>query len=504
MFAASRWLWLVFPWLLGGCTERIPRGQDDGRSGAEDSTAPYHEGSDSGGGAEASGGFDAENVDGRVTGDATTDVSDVDATTLDATTLDATTLDATALDATTLDATTLDVAALDATTLDATALDATALDATAPDVISEDSGTGDAAGAGLGLTTANATCARRSNGTVACWGLNSAGQLGDGTMVNSSRPVAVRGITDATALGIGVLNGHNCVVRAGGTVWCWGTSVSGVLGNVTVTGSWTTTPVQVLDIVDAVEVGVGGQHTCARRANGTVACWGSGVFYWSLGDPSVMISYRPVQVVGLDQAVELSVGANHSCARRVDGTVVCWGFNSYGGVGNGAVSVRAAPSRVLGVSDAVEVAAGQQHSCARRANGTVVCWGGNSFGQLGAGSAAGAMALSPVAVVGLTDAVEVAAGHFHTCARRAGGSVVCWGVNVNGQLGAGSAVGMMALSPVAVAGLTDAVEIAAGYAGSCARRANGSYVCWGDNTYGQLGDGTRTNSSVPVAVLAGP
>lgn len=334
------------------------------------------------------------------------------------------------------------------------------------------------------------TCAARASGIVMCWGDNRSGALGDGTLVNRTRPVAVVGLLDgveASAGGSIFLGQHSCARRAGGTVACWGYGMYGQLGDGGTAS--TTTPVPVSGLTDAVEIAVGGLHSCARRTGGTVACWGQG----SLPTPSA--------VAGLSDAVEISGGGRFTCARRAGGTVVCWGDNSFGQFGNGTTASSTTPVPVSGLSDAAEIATGTWHACARRAGGTVVCWGENGNGALGDGTTTDRF--TPVTVSGLTDAVEIAAGAEHTCARRAGGTVVCWGFNAYGEIGDGTTA-TRRLTPAVVSGLTDAVEIASGQDAShtCARRAGGGIVCWGNNAYGQLGDGSFTSPRrVPVAVV---
>ena len=130
-----------------------------------------------------------------------------------------------------------------------------------------------------------------------------------------------------------------------------------------------------------------------------------------------------------------------------------------------------------------------QSPAARRASGHVVCWGYNRFGGLGDGST---RSLTPVPVVGLTDAVEIHAGTAHTCARRSSGEVACWGLNTDGQLGDGTT--MRRLTPVPVVGLGDAVEVSLYALATYARRSGGQVVAWGYNQSGGLGDGTDTRS----------
>jgi alpha-tubulin suppressor-like RCC1 family protein len=194
----------------------------------------------------------------------------------------------------------------------------------------------------------------------------------------------------------------------------------------------------------------------------------------------------------------LAAGDRHSCARRASGQVLCWGNNEYGQLGQDTAELdHVPPAAVADLADAVEVAAGGVHTCARRASGQVLCWGQNLYGQLGDGSS-GTNRATPAAVPGLADAVEVAAGRTHTCARRASGQVLCWGENGWGLLGDGTT--RARTRPVAVAGVTDAVEVAAGERHTCARRAAGPVLCWGDNRFGALGGDPTAPSFTPVVV----
>ncbi len=280
-----------------------------------------------------------------------------------------------------------------------------------------------------------------------------------------------------------------------------------------------------------VEVAAGGFHTCARRSSGRVLCWGLVV-----GDGTAENRLAPTAVVDLNDAVQIQAGREHTCARRRGGSVVCWGRNDYGQIGDGTCSTRGTgcpaganrvrPTPVAGLADAVEISAGGAHTCARRGDGHVVCWGSNFHGAIGDGTCSGFTLLpefgpqpacsgtdrwSPTEVTGLTDAVEVAAGDAHTCARRATGEVLCWGRNfpngrVDGSDGTGGAVGdgttTNRLVPTPVLGLTGAVQLTGGGTHSCALRAGGDVLCWGGNNSGQLGDGTTTTRLVPTPVPA--
>ncbi|MBK6536199.1 MAG: hypothetical protein IPF99_43700 [Deltaproteobacteria bacterium] len=202
--------------------------------------------------------------------------------------------------------------------------------------------------------------------------------------------------------------------------------------------------------------------------------------------------------VGSASLAQLAAGWDHTCVRTATGQVLCWGGNYVGQLGDGTQDSRPTPTPVVGLADAVEITAGSGHTCARSTSGQVLCWGGNQYGQLGDGRTfpRGIPGrLTPTPVVGLADAVEIRAGSAHTCARRTTGEVVCWGDNQYGQLGDGTTV--QRLTPTPVEDITDAVEIVAGESHTCARRATGQVLCWGIGPEGQLGNGTATRRLRP-------
>ena len=342
------------------------------------------------------------------------------------------------------------------------------------------------------------SCALVAGGTVKCWGWNQYGQLGNGTMTDSSTPVTVTGITTAVAVTTGAH--HSCALLADGTVRCWGWNLVGQLGNGAMTewGVGESTPVTVVGVIDAVALTGGFWHTCVRRAGGGVQCWGAN-HDGQLGDGlSEERSPSPVTVSGLTDAATVTAGGHHTCARRVNGTVQCWGYNASGQLGDGTTTSSSVPVTVNGVTNAVALSAGSgEHSCAVLASGTAKCWGWNDEGQLGDGTTT-TYSSTPVTVSGLSNTAAITAGFTHSCAKLTGGTVKCWGDNLYGQLGDGTTTD--SATAVSVSGLSDAAAMTAGDYHSCVRRVSGSAQCWGYNSTGQLGDATTTNSSTPVTV----
>ena len=345
------------------------------------------------------------------------------------------------------------------------------------------------------------TCAIRSDGTMRCWGLNTSGQLGDGTInFHLDAGTAVVGISNAVELTAGFV--HTCAVDVSGAPRCWGGNAVGQLGNGTTNPSNVpnSVPVTVTGIAGTVSgraIVAGFGFTCARRGNGTAACWGkdnSG----ELGDSSAFESSAdPGPVFETADVLALAAGEDHACALRSTGNILCWGNNSAGQLGDGDLTSQGLPNTVLGITQqAVGIAAGSRHTCAVMTDGTARCWGANTFGQLGNNSFSNTTA--PVVVEGLTNATAIAAGGSHTCALVADGTVSCWGRNASGQLGTGTNTDVIA--PRAVSGLSNVVALAAGTDHTCAVLASGSVRCWGENQFGQLGNSVNQDRNIPDTV----
>ena len=245
-----------------------------------------------------------------------------------------------------------------------------------------------------------------------------------------------------------------------------------------------------------VSLASGDDHSLALKADGTVRSWGDNVL-GQLGNGSTTNSSTPVTVSGLTDVVGLAGGGSHSLALKADGTVRSWGYNQYEQLGNGTTTNSSTPVTVSGLADVVGLAGGNRHSLALKADGTVRSWGFNAYGQLGNGSFSASS--TPVTVSGLADVVGLAGGNRHSLALKADGTVRSWGDNQFGQLGNRS-VAYYSSTPLSVSGLTDAVGISGGNSHSLALKADGTVRSWGSNLYGQLGNGTTTDSSTPVSI----
>ncbi|MDR6999281.1 HYR domain-containing protein [Neobacillus niacini] len=339
--------------------------------------------------------------------------------------------------------------------------------------------------------------------TTFSWGNNEFGQLGDGTNIDSNVPVTVSGSVNFIAITGGIF--HSLSILSDGLVRAWGANYSGQLGDGTLNDS--NIPETVMALMNAIEVAAGVFHSLALLSDSTVRAWGDN-FSGQLGDGTFNSSTVPVSVIGLTDAIAISAGLNHSLALLNDGTVRAWGGNFFGQLGNGTDTTSNVPVTVIGLSNVIAIAAGGGHSLALLDEGTVRSWGENSNGELGDGSTTDRSI--PVQVVGtggsgfLNNVIAIAAGEFHNLALLNDGTVLTWGNNEYGQLGDGTNTSSNV--PVQVLGtggsgfLNNVVAIAAGGFHSLALLNDGTVVGWGNNESGQLGDGNNTDSDFPVPV----
>jgi len=334
------------------------------------------------------------------------------------------------------------------------------------------------------------------------WGLNSCGQLGDGTTTNRLSPVSVvGGFTDWCQVSAGGF--HTAAVRTNGTLWAWGRNNVGQLGDGTLTSS-RLSPVSVVGgFTNWCQVSAGCFHTAAVRQNGTLWAWGYNS-YGRLGDGTTTSKRSPVSVVGgFTDWCQVAASDFHTAAVRQNGTLWAWGRNNYGQLGDGTLtSSRLSPVSVVGgFTNWCQVSAGFNHTAAVRTNGTLWAWGSNGNGRLGNGTTTNRS--SPVSVVGgFTDWCQVSAGCGFTAAVRQNGTLWAWGCNGAGRLGDDTTTDRS--SPVSVVGgFTDWCQVSAGCGFTAAVRQNGTLWAWGRNFSGQLGDDTTTDRSSPVSVIGG-
>lgn len=394
------------------------------------------------------------------------------------------------------------------------------------------------------------SCALLEDGTVRCWGARHWGQLGEGSMGSKTGEI-LEGLTEpaeavplaSAAVDIAAGYFHTCAALDTGEVQCWGANYMGALGdggdaNFMLAANpdgvrATPEPTFVLDqegsrLNGATRLDAGHSVTCAGSDDGAIGCWGtlSGPTrgqHFAGDDPPEWHSETPLNdFEGFDvelsapipflDAVQLSAGNLHTCGRLADGRVQCvgrefHGQNGDGHNGGGATNAGAwwheadqyMPQDVVGLTDAVTVAAGGSHTCVLHDGGAVSCWGNNAVGQAGPNRTGEDIVTEPVSVPGIS-AVAIDAGGSHTCAIDEGATVWCWGSEYYGKLGNGADHPSERGTVVQVEGLSDVVAISTNHAHTCAVTGAGRVYCWGYNEFGQLGDGDTVNRSTPTVV----
>lgn len=333
------------------------------------------------------------------------------------------------------------------------------------------------------------TCALLVSGEVACWG-GGIGPVVNGYRTDVKQPRIIPGVRNAVDVATGLY--HTCIARQDGKVLCWGWNSDGELGGLNPTTDDELLPVPNLDNV--VEVASRANHTCARRRDGHVFCWGKND-EGQLGVPAVKDAMGfvahvngAVPVPGLTDAVEIVTSHTRSCARRANGSVVCWGEPIEGVPPAPRGQLQAFPE----VTDAVGLAA-DMVTCAIRATGAALCYGGMAHGSIGPGAPPPSRRQ-----LDAKDVVSVALGGAAECAVTRSGSVVCWGEGVSGELGDGTTKPHDAPTPVL--GVTDATQVVASWNHMCALRQNRQVVCWGANNEAQLGIGSDDTERMPFIV----
>lgn len=286
-------------------------------------------------------------------------------------------------------------------------------------------------------------------------------------------------------------------------LWSLGAHTLNVFGGMKCPGSGTPLLSQTVTGVGTSESSLAGgnSHSLALRADGTVQGWGYNNV-GQLGDGTTTNRSTPVTVSGLSGVTSLSAGYQYSLALKADGTVWSWGLNDSRQLGDDTRTNRNTPVTVLDLSDMVSISAGEVHNLALRADGTVWSWGENLNGQLGDGTRS-SVSLNRTMVSGLSGVASVSAGNRHSLALKADGTVWSWGYNAFGQLGDGT--NTERTMPVAVSGLREIRGIATGGYHSLALKADGTVQSWGNNSFAELGDGTSTgrNTPGPVSLLSG-
>jgi alpha-tubulin suppressor-like RCC1 family protein len=303
---------------------------------------------------------------------------------------------------------------------------------------------------------------------------------------------------------------HSCGVTTDNVAYCWGYTGTGQIGDGTTNTPGDElqrpNPVAVVGGLHFLQVSAGFDHTCGVTTDNRVYCWGSNA-RGQMGNGTFLGGSTPVAVVGARRFRQVSAGYVHTCAVSLFDVAFCWGNNDNGRLGDGTRTEHLWPVRVHGALRFRRVVAGGFHTCGVTTGSRAYCWGRNEHGQLGDGTIT--TRLKPVAVGGGLSFRQVSVGAARiglkwqsvTCGLTTDSKAYCWGDNLHGQLGDGSTT--QRTTPVAVMPHLQFSQVNTGGGHTCAITTDNSTYCWGHNARGQLGDGSSTGSLTPVAVSGG-
>lgn len=351
---------------------------------------------------------------------------------------------------------------------------------------------------------ARGCCHLPSQSLAVSWGANQDGQLGNGAGFNFALYGGVAGLTDVTQVAAGW--DHGLALTSDGTVWAWGPNAAGQLGNGSTAGS--PVPEQVPGLTGVSQIAAGNAFSLALTSDGSVWAWGSND-QGQLGNNSTTDSAVPVPVAGLTGITQLAAGLDFGLALRSDGTVWAWGQNSSGQLGNGTTASSAVPVQVTGLSQVTQIAAGEDFSMAARTQGfistltSVWTWGDSQWGELGDGTGGSRSTPEQVSGLSVPSVVQIAAGAEFSMVLGSDGSVWAWGADYDGQLG-NAATYTPQNRPVETVGMASGItHISAGVNHVLALRSDGTVLAWGDDSAGEIGDGTTSDDPVLPTEVTG-
>jgi alpha-tubulin suppressor-like RCC1 family protein len=353
----------------------------------------------------------------------------------------------------------------------------------------------------------NHTCGLTSDGDAYCWGRNDSGQLGIGSMDESAHPKPLL-VSGKLKFELITANGnHACGLTAAGVAYCWGENKYAQLGNGTLASA--AAPVPVSGNLRFKSLSAGATHTCGLTISDTAFCWG-GNWHGQLGigtmdgeDQYPCCRTSPLPVAGGLHFSSVRAAGIHTCGLTLEGEAYCWGnHKNFGQLGTGDTDLRdrPMPMQVAGKLKFISISAGIP-SCGIASDGAAYCWGGGPVPELGIKSNVERLD-HPAAVPGDIKFEAISSGAFYACGIAKGGRLYCWGFNRYGQIGIGSTKNVDVPQLVSKE-LKFKLVVTGGneFSGhACAITTAGLSLCWGNNRWGQVGNGDTVRTAIPVPV----
>lgn len=334
------------------------------------------------------------------------------------------------------------------------------------------------------------TCALLDDASVECWGYNFMGALGDNVSTETNLLSPVKPLNLNNVIEISAGSTHQCALKANGNVWCWGVNTFGELGDGT---SYSTKkPNIVPGIENAVDIDVNYSTSCAVLTDGSVKCWGlnSGKIF---GDNSEK-NLSPRVIPNLTNVGKIKLGRSFNCALLKNDDLQCWGDNSIGQIGVGYISPERTPFvDAIIATDVKDFSIGGTNACYLDFDNNYYCWGSNNYGQVGDDS--GRPVLAPKLIL---EGVKTISENisYHQCVSMVDLAVKCWGWNPLDQLGIGSTTNQNTPVNATEVDPIDYSQIEVGYFHTCVlSERSGMVQCWGENDHGQLGNGNGGSSN---------
>ncbi len=341
-------------------------------------------------------------------------------------------------------------------------------------------------------------CGNLTNGSFACWGEgNQEGVYGDGTTEMSLTPKIVDWNIQFDSLYDSLFNSDHLCGLKNSIPYCWGTNYYGQsgIGTTEFIKAPTKFSFNGNETFYPNKIAIGTSSNCMIDGKGYLYCRGDDAAVGNLGINSTRSSYIPKKVFGDYNFSKIELSNAHSCGLLHNGSILCWGSNTYGQIGDGTSENRYIPIYIGGENSFESVYLSAVFTCGILQNGSALCWGRNNYGQLGMGN--NTQMYNPQFVVGGYNFSKISVGRLHVCGILQNGSALCWGRNNYGQLGLGVSNTTTMYFPTYVLGGKIFDEISIGEYHSCGILQNGSALCWGRNNYGQLGDNSITQKEYP-------